>query len=148
MARLVIKNGCHQVKLAPKRVPGRWLWLFSLTLLLTTPGTVFGGVWFPWRQGVRYGDGLRGGCGQPSAMAFNPAGLTQLKATNLYGGVVAIIPSNTYESPSGQTERTDSQVFFPSYLYVCSDFGTGDFRFGVGLFSPLESGEGSGAIPG
>lgn len=73
----------------------------------------------------------------PSAVAFNPAGLTQLKASNLYGGVTAISPSNTYESPSGHTEQTEAQVFYPFYLYGCSDLGTSDFRFGLGLFSPF-----------
>lgn len=73
----------------------------------------------------------------PSAVAYNPAGLTQLKATNLYGGGTAILPANTYESPSGRTEQTASQVFLPFYLYGCSDLGTRDFRVGVGLFPPF-----------
>lgn len=36
----------------------------------------------------------------PSAIAVNPAGLTQLKGTNIYGGISLMIPSTTYMSPS------------------------------------------------
>jgi len=73
----------------------------------------------------------------PSAIAHNPAGLVQLKGTNIYGGMTFVIPSTTYTSPSGQSEDTEFQIFFPPHLYFSSDLGTKDMRFGIGIFSPF-----------
>jgi long-chain fatty acid transport protein len=73
----------------------------------------------------------------PSAIAHNPAGLVQLKGTNIYGGTTFVIPSTTYTSPSGQSEDTEFQVFFPPHIYFSSDFGMKDMRFGVGIYSPF-----------
>jgi len=73
----------------------------------------------------------------PSAIAHNPAGLTQLTGTTIYGGNTFVIQSTTYENPSGQSEDTDFQVFFPPHLYVVSDFGKRDMRFGIGIYSPF-----------
>ncbi len=71
----------------------------------------------------------------PSAMAVNPAGLTQMNGTNTYGGVTFVIPSTTYESPSGDTEKTDFQVFIPPHFYIASDADSQNLRLGLGIFS-------------
>jgi long-chain fatty acid transport protein len=73
----------------------------------------------------------------PSAITHNPAGITQLKGTNIYGGTTFVIPSTTYESPSGHSEDTDFQVFFPPHLYLVSDLGKKDMRLGLGIYSPF-----------
>jgi long-chain fatty acid transport protein len=73
----------------------------------------------------------------PSAIAYNPAGLTNSKGTNIYYGATAIILSNSYKSPSGISEDTDDQIFFPFHLYLSSDFGMESFVFGLGIFSPF-----------
>jgi len=73
----------------------------------------------------------------PSAIVHNPAGLTQLTGTNVYGGPTFVIPSTTYISPSGQSENTDFQIFFPPQLFVTSDLGTKDMRLGIGIYSPF-----------
>ena len=71
----------------------------------------------------------------PSAMAVNPAGLTQIRGTYIYGGTTFLITSTTFTSPSGQSEETEFQVFFPPHLYISSDFNTKDLRLGLGIFS-------------
>jgi long-chain fatty acid transport protein len=73
----------------------------------------------------------------PSAILHNPAGLTQLKSTNAYGGVTAVIPSTEYESPSGESEETRFQIFFPPHLYVSSDLASEKIAVGLGIFSPF-----------
>src|SRR4030042_336956 len=73
----------------------------------------------------------------PSAIAHNPAGLTQLTGTNIYGGNTFVIPSTTYKNLSGRSEDTDFQIFFPPHLYVVSDLGMKDMRFGIGIYSPF-----------
>lgn len=71
----------------------------------------------------------------PSAIAHNPAGLTQGKGTRFYNGVVALTIDSRYEDHSGNTEETEKQFFFPPHLYIASDFGTEKFDFGIGLHS-------------
>jgi long-chain fatty acid transport protein len=73
----------------------------------------------------------------PSAIAYNPAGLTGSRGTRIYGGVTAVIPSSRYESPSGDSEETEFQVFFPPHLYVSSDLHSEDLAVGLGIFSPF-----------
>ena len=74
----------------------------------------------------------------PSAILFNPAGLTQTKGTVLYGGITAIAPSTEYTDPSGSnSDQTESQVFFPPHLYAATDLGARDIVFGLGLYSPF-----------
>lgn len=71
----------------------------------------------------------------PSAIAHNPAGLTQGEGTRLYGGVAVLTIDTEYEDPSGNTEGTETQFFFPPHLYVVSDFNTDNFDFGIGFHS-------------
>ena len=73
----------------------------------------------------------------PSAILYNPAGLTNSKGTNVYAGATAIIPSSEYKSPSGQSENTEFQVFFPPHLYLSSDLKTQNMVLGLGIYSPF-----------
>lgn len=75
----------------------------------------------------------------PSAIAFNPAGIANLKGTNIYGGVTALTISSEYEDLSGQSEKTDFQVFFPPHLYITKDVSK-DVVIGIGLYSPYGEG--------
>lgn len=73
----------------------------------------------------------------PSAMAYNAAGLTQWRGTRFYAGGTAVIPSTTYHNTSGTSEDTKFQTFLPAALYATSDLGTEDLTLGLGLFSPF-----------
>ncbi|MFQ5442893.1 MAG: OmpP1/FadL family transporter [Thermodesulfobacteriota bacterium] len=72
-----------------------------------------------------------------SAMAYNPAGLTESMGTNTYLGATAVIPSYTYTSPSGTSEDGEDIVFFPFHFYISSDFDAKNMVFGLGVFSPF-----------
>jgi long-chain fatty acid transport protein len=72
-----------------------------------------------------------------SAIAFNPSGLTNSRGTNIYLGATAVASSIDYESPSGISEDTEDQVFFPFHFYLSSDFGLENLVFGVGILSPF-----------
>ena len=67
----------------------------------------------------------------PSAILHNPAGLANLKGTNLYGGGIAVILSSEYKSPEGGRERTSFQVFFPPHFYISTDLGTNSLGLGL-----------------
>ena len=71
----------------------------------------------------------------PSAMAVNPAGLTQIKGIEVYGGSAVLVPSTGFTSSSGQKEDTKFQAFFPPTLYISAAPGVRDLRLGLGVFS-------------
>lgn len=73
----------------------------------------------------------------PSTIAHNPAGLTNMKGTNVYGGAAAVLLSSNYQSPSGSTEDAQHQVFLPPHFYITSDLNMEKMAFGVGVFSPF-----------
>lgn len=104
---------------------------------LFTPTVSFAGAPVHGAKATAMGTAFVAVADDPSAIIHNPAGLTQLTGTNIYGGPTFVIPSTTYTSPSGQSEDTDFQIFFPPLLLAVSDLGTKDMRFGIGIFSPF-----------
>ncbi len=113
------------------------LLFIAILLVVLLPAISFAGGPVHGSKASAMGTAFVAVADDPSAMAFNPAGITQLKGTNIYGGATFVIPSTTYKSPSGEEEDTDFQIFFPPHLYVTSDFSTKDVRFGMGIFSPF-----------
>ena len=111
--------------------------LFSGILFLLLSAISFAGTMIHGAKGAAMGTAFTAIVDDPSAITTNPAGLTQLTGTNMYGGTTFVFPSTTYESPSGQSEETDFQVFFPPNLYLSSDLNTKDVRLGIGIYSPF-----------
>ena len=69
----------------------------------------------------------------PSAIYFNPAGITQLDGTQIYAGATMIIPISSFAGPTPlTTNKTDmvSQTFFPINFYITHKFTD---RLSVGL---------------
>jgi len=123
---------------SPRRV---FFWsviiLVAIKLFVLLPALSFAGGPVQGAKATAMGTAFVAVADDPSAIAYNPAGLTQLTGTNIYGGPTFVIPSTTYTSPSGQSEDTDFQIFFPPQLFVTSDLDTKDIRFGVGIYSPF-----------
>lgn len=114
-----------------------WVLFVILSLLLLFQNTAFAGAPVHGAKAAGMGTAFVAVVDDPSAILHNPAGLTQLKSTNTYGGITAIIPSTEYESPSGESEETRFQVFFPPHLYISSDLNTEKVALGLGIFSPF-----------
>jgi long-chain fatty acid transport protein len=72
----------------------------------------------------------------PTAIMFNPAGLTQIDGTNVNLGITAVTLETDYESVSSLTETTDRQYFLPGYLYYSEPIND-SLVFGIGLYSPF-----------
>lgn len=71
----------------------------------------------------------------PSAIYFNPAGITQLFGTNIIGGTTLILPSSSFRGPSPATTEynLDSKLFYPIHLYATYQINEKlFFGFGVG----------------
>ncbi len=108
--------------------------LFSSIIL---PVTAFAGGPIHGAKAAGMGTAFVGLADDPSAILFNPAGLAQIKGTQVYGGVTALRPSTTYTNDFGVSETTKSQTFFPPHLYFCTDSLGNDVVLGVGLYSPF-----------
>jgi long-chain fatty acid transport protein len=73
----------------------------------------------------------------PSAVYYNPAGITQLQGNNLRGGVYSVYLDPTFQSPSGSTYHDqDSLHFIPQFFYTYS-LETLPLSFGLGVYSPF-----------
>ena len=74
----------------------------------------------------------------PSAFAYNPAGLALLNPERqLYGGATLVAPATAYRNPAGRPEDTELQVFAPPHLYYLPKATSPDWRFGIGVFAPF-----------
>ncbi|MBC2713954.1 MAG: hypothetical protein HF978_01445 [Desulfobacteraceae bacterium] len=112
------------------------VWTIIL-LILSFPQTVAAGGFIHGTRAGSMGCAFTGIADDPSAMAYNPAGLTNVDRTQVYTGSSVIIPSSKYTNLNGQRETTESQVFFPPHLYVSSDFCLDKFAFGLAIYSPF-----------
>jgi long-chain fatty acid transport protein len=123
------------------RLPGwdnkKWTIIITLGLLVLFPQIAVAGAPVHGAKAAGMGTAFVAIADDPSAILHNAAGLTQLKSTNVYGGITAVIPSTKYESPSGESEETKFQVFFPPHLYFSSDLNTEKLAVGLGIFSPF-----------
>ena len=76
----------------------------------------------------------------PSALHFNPAGMTQLDGMQVSVGVALIKPLVTHTNSSGvETDMRERKFFIPN-IYAVSDFGLEDFTFGLGIKSNFGAG--------
>ncbi|MEK6742258.1 MAG: outer membrane protein transport protein [Nitrospirota bacterium] len=113
------------------------IFLLLLSVLFTAGPPAFAGGPVHGARAAGMGTAFVGLSDDPSAILFNPAGLTQLKGTQLYGGVTAVHPSTTYSNTSGASESTKSQTFFPPHLYFTTDSAGSNLVLGLGLYSPF-----------
>jgi len=90
-------------------------------------------VELPGSEAFGKGDAFVGEADDPSAVYFNPAGLTQLKGKNyLSVGSAVLAPSTSHTSFSGNETQMTRQNFLIPHVYLVSDFGIDKWVFGLG----------------
>lgn len=97
-----------------------------LTLLLVCSlfaGSVYAGGFQINEHGARamaMAGAFTGLANDPSAVYFNPAGITQLKGTNILAGATMIIPGATFTGPTPLKKDSEmlGQVFSPINFYI------------------------------
>jgi long-chain fatty acid transport protein len=73
----------------------------------------------------------------PASNYHNPALITESKGTQIEVGTTLIFPSREFKSAeTGTTERTESQVFYPSTLFLTHQLND-RLTSGLGIFSPF-----------
>lgn len=89
---------------------------------------------------IAQGDAFVAQADDPSAVYYNPAGLTQLKGTVSMSGVYVLGPEVKYEGSgpaAGVNKGTQDQIFFLPHFYGVSDFGSDWFRAAFGVYTPF-----------
>jgi len=82
------------------------------------------------------GFAITGEADNPSAVFYNPAGLTQLKgATHFSLGASAIQPMGDHSTPAGVESHMRRDTFYLPHMYAVSDFGMDRVVFGFGTTS-------------
>ena len=73
----------------------------------------------------------------PSAIYYNPAGLTQLAGHNVRGGVYGLYLHSTYESPAGSDFENSKDLHAIPHLFYSYSPEKLPLSFGLGLYSPF-----------
>ena len=72
----------------------------------------------------------------PSAIYYNPAGITQMEGYNLRAGIYAISANTQFKSPTGKTASTDDSLqAVPQFYFVASPTNQ-PISFGFGVYVP------------
>lgn len=109
-------------------------------------GMCLGGVTSPaWALGIRIadqdplatarGNAFAATADNPSAIYYNPAGLTQLEGHHLRLGAYAIALESEFSAPGARFD-TKSRVDFAPQLYYAYGMKEQPLAFGVGLYAP------------
>jgi len=117
--------------------------IFSLGLTLSFPlNTAYSAgsgayrLEVPDAQALGKGSAFVAQADNPSAIYYNPAGLTQLKGqTYVSLGAAVVQPFCSYEDNSGNQTDRRRQVFTIPNAFAVSDFGLEKFSFGLGATS-------------
>ncbi|OQX15100.1 MAG: hypothetical protein BWK76_13640 [Desulfobulbaceae bacterium A2] len=72
----------------------------------------------------------------PSAIFFNPAGITQLEGTQGYLGTTLIAPRNSYDGLDGSSDDTVAKLYAVPQLYLTHKLNPA-VSLGFGIFSPF-----------
>ncbi len=81
------------------------------------------------------GAAVTGFIDDPSAVYYNPAGISQGKKLEMEVGDTLILPSSTFENPKGASTTTPFSVVPPFQFYAVGGI-TKNLSVGIGLFTP------------
>ncbi|MBD3264181.1 MAG: hypothetical protein GF375_03655 [Candidatus Omnitrophica bacterium] len=119
-----------------KKIAG--LFFFFWCLLLLPFGAVLAAgsgayrLELPDSEAMGMGSAFVAQADNPSAIYYNPAGLTQLEGNQMSLGVGVVQPFRTYTDSSGNEIEGRRDRFVIPHFYFVSDLGLEDFAFGLG----------------
>lgn len=87
-------------------------------------------------EGIARGNAFVATADNPSAIYYNPAGITQLEGNDLSVGVYAISTDVSFRSPGGGSASTDTAVQLVPQIYYVHSPKDSDFSFGLGIYAP------------
>lgn len=76
-------------------------------------------------------------CDDASAVTHNSAGLVQIEGQQVIFGSTFIYPTTLYKYSDASEDAVSNLACIP-FLYYSTDFGTDNFRLGLGISSPMD----------
>lgn len=111
-----------------------FLFLLALWLLQASPVQSAGFGIYEWSaRGNALGGTLVGRADDPSAVAFNPAGITQLEGGRAMAGFTAITPQVEVVTDT-ETTKAKSNIWLPPHAYLTYQLND-RYWLGLGIFS-------------
>jgi long-chain fatty acid transport protein len=87
-------------------------------------------------EAIARGDAFAATADNPSAIYYNPAGITQLDGDNIRAGLYVISANTEYTSSSGVTAKTDTSLQPVPQLYYVHSFTNAPISAGLGIYAP------------
>jgi len=87
-------------------------------------------------EAIARGDAEVATADNPSAIYYNPAGITQLEGQNVRVGLYVISPGEKYTSPSGVTAKANSDLEPVPQVYYVNTFTNMPISVGLGMYCP------------
>ena len=113
--------------------------LFLILFLSITASHVYSAGFAILEQGagpMGQGNAFVAQADKPSAVFFNPAGITQLKGMHACFGSTAIMPKVIYDGPHQDRERSLNKVYVLPHTYMTQEISPRIY-LGLGIFSPF-----------
>ncbi|HEV2329050.1 MAG TPA: outer membrane protein transport protein [Verrucomicrobiae bacterium] len=98
-------------------------------------------------EAIGRGDAFTATADNPSAIYYNPAGITQLKGAQVSLGLYGISARTSYASPTGATAHTDANPQFVPQVYATYSFKDLPISAGLGVYAPYGLGVNWGNPP-
>ena len=124
------------------KATGRFLLLWVVLVSVVFSAELCSAAGFALYEASARGNALGGAlvarADDPSALFFNPAGITQLPGLQMMAGATFILPSTDVTTRGATTTTTSSvdRVWFPAHFYATYQ-ATDKVWLGLGMFSPF-----------
>ena len=87
-------------------------------------------------EAIARGDAFAATADNPSAIYYNPAGITQLEGDQIRAGMYVISVDDKFTSTSGATAQTDTSLQPVPQLYYVHSFTNVPISIGLGVYAP------------
>src|SRR5688572_13522518 len=87
-------------------------------------------------EAIARGNAFAATADNPSAIYYNPAGITQLEGQNLTVGLYLVSAGTEFESTAGAKAKTDTDFQPVPQLYFTSSITNTPLYYGVGVYAP------------
>lgn len=118
----------------------RGLALLAVFVLVCVSSFVYASGFFLYHEDTK-AQGMAGAftaqADNPSAVFYNPAGMSQLEGTQASASTRFIRFETEYENLLGQNEDLQAEWAVVPNAYITSDFSTEKWTFGLGVFAPF-----------
>lgn len=88
-------------------------------------------------EAIARGNAFAATADNPSAIYYNPAGITQLEGHNFNVGLYLVSANTDYESPTGLTAETSGTFQAVPQVYYVYSPAESRFSYGLGIYAPF-----------